>query len=84
MQKNRCGGNELAMCLGHRFGTGCYHRSRSTQKRDNWEKWQLCHTCARKLHANFYKGKKNHGVRKVRPNAHYTDIPFGIVEMPAD
>ena len=69
------------MCLGHKHGTGCYHRSRCTQKRVNWEKWQLCHECARKLHPEFYKDKKNHGVRKVMDKK-YTDIPFGIVAMP--
>jgi len=78
----------LATCLGHRArttkypnGTGCYHRSRSTQKRDNWEKFQLCFSCARKIHPEFYKGKKNHGVRTVR-KSEYTETPFSIVEMP--
>ena len=74
----------MATCLGHRQGTECYHRSRSTQKRDNWENWQPCHTCARKLHPEFYKDKKNHGVRKIRENAEYTKVPFSIIEMPAD
>lgn len=74
----------LATCLGHREGTGCYHRSRSTQKRDNWELWQLCHECARKLHPEFYKNKKNHGVRKVRGTHQYSETPFNIVEMPVD
>ena len=72
----------LATCLGHRQGTGCHHRSRSTQKRDNWENWQLCHECARKLHPDFYKGKKNHGVRKVQGTTRFTEIPFNIAEMP--
>ncbi len=70
----------MATCLGHREGTECYHRSRSTQKRDNWELWQLCHKCARELHPEFYKNKKNHGVRtpcKLEDNK----IPFGIVPM---
>jgi len=69
----------LATCLGHKEGTGCTHRSRSTQKRENWEKWQLCYTCARKLHPEFYENKKNHGVRKVS-DLPYSTIPFGIVE----
>ena len=73
----------MATCLGHRQGTGCYHRSRSTQKRDNWEKFQLCFSCARKLHPEFYKGKKNHGVRTVKENEHI-ETPFCIVEMPVD
>ena len=72
----------MATCLGHREGTGCHHRSRSTQKRDNWELWQLCHSCARKLHKDFYKNTKNHGVRKVRENTQYAKVPFGIVKMP--
>ena len=53
----------VAMCLGYRFGTGCKHHSRCTQKRVNWEKWQLCMRCARRLHPEFYKNKKNHGVK---------------------
>ncbi len=72
----------MATCLGHKKGTGCFHRSRSTQKRDNWENWQLCHECARKLRPEYYKGKKNHGVRKVKDSHHYSDLPFNIVEMP--
>ena len=72
----------MATCLGHREGTGCYHRSRSTQRRDNWEKWQLCHECARKLHPDFYKDKKNHGVRKVIEN--YSNMtPFNIEKFPS-
>ena len=71
----------MATCLGYRQGTGCRHRSRSTQKRDNWELWQLCHECARKLHPEFYKNKKNHGVRKIRGTP-YSDTPFGITQMP--
>ena len=75
------GENCLATCLGHRYGTGCYHRSRSTQKRDNWELWQLCYNCARKLHPEYYEDKKHHGVRKAREPEN--TIPFGIEEMPA-
>lgn len=71
----------MATCLGHREGTGCLHRSRSTQKRENWVKWQLCYTCAKKLHPEFYKNKKNHGVRKVLDSP-YSKTPFGIVELP--
>ena len=73
----------MATCLGHKFGTGCYHRSRSTQRRDNWENWQLCYECARKLYPEFYKDKKNHGVRKVS-GTQYSKTPFGIVKMPAE
>jgi len=51
------------MCMGHRLGTGCRHRSRSTQKRENWENWQLCYPCAKKLHPEFYKNKKHHGIK---------------------
>lgn len=54
----------LARCLGYREGTGCTHLSRYTQKRENWENWQLCHKCARILHPEYYKDKRNHGVRK--------------------
>lgn len=57
------------------------HRSRCTQKRENWEKWQLCYSCARELHPEFYKNKKNHGVRKVLETK-YSKTPFGIEEMP--
>ena len=71
----------MATCKGHLQGTGCYHRSRSTQRRDNWTKWQLCYTCAYKLHPEFYKDKKNHGVRKVIEKQN-NEPPFGIVEMP--
>jgi len=71
----------VATCLGHRQGTGCSHRSRSTQKRDNWENWQLCYECARKLHPKYYKDKKNHGVRKVS-GTQYSNTPFNISEMP--
>ena len=70
----------MATCLGHREGTGCYHRSRSTQRRDNWELWQLCHSCARKLHKNYYKDKKNHGVRTVLKEEY--KVPFGIIALP--
>jgi len=69
------------MCLGHRFGTGCYHRSRCTQKRVNWENWQLCHKCARILHPDFYKGKKNHGVRTI-PEDEHKKTPFAIETLP--
>ena len=85
-KKNRLdinGEEHLATCLGHRQGTGCYHRSRSTQKRENWENWQLCHECARKLHPDYYKDKKNHGVRKVK-GTRYSELPFSIAEMPTD
>lgn len=71
----------MAMCLGHKEGTNCYHRSRYTQKRVNWVKWQLCHKCARILHPEFYKNKKNHGVRTVSDRK-YSDTPFGIVALP--
>ena len=71
----------MATCLGHKQGTDCYHRSRSTQKRVNWENWQLCHECAVKLHPEYYKDKKNHGVRKVN-RTQYSKTPFSIVEIP--
>ena len=71
----------MATCLGYREGTGCRHRSRSTQKRENWELWQLCHECARKLHPDHYKNKKNHGVRKVKTGL-YSNVPLNISEMP--
>lgn len=70
----------MATCLGHKFGTECYHRSRSTQRRENWENWQLCHKCARKLHPEYYKDKKNHGVRTVG-QLEDNETPFGIVPM---
>ncbi len=69
------------MCLGHRYGTDCYHRSRCTQKRVNWENWQLCHKCARILHPDFYKDKKNHGVRTV-PEDEHKKTPFAIETLP--
>lgn len=72
----------MATCLGHKHGTGCFHRSRSTQKRENWQNWQLCMKCARILHPEFYKDKKNHGVRTLREDEHYTNLPFTIAEMP--
>lgn len=72
----------LATCLGYREGTGCKHRSRSTQKRENWEIWQLCYRCARKLHPEYYANKKDHGVRPM-PGDQYNKTPFGIVELPA-
>lgn len=71
----------MAQCLGHKEGTDCYHRSRYTQKRDNWENWQLCYKCARILHPEFYKNEKNHGVRTVT-NGKFSKIPFGIVATP--
>ena len=52
----------LVLCLGHKFGTECYFRTRYPERKPNWEKWQLCVTCARKLHPEFYKNIKNHGV----------------------
>lgn len=54
----------MATCLGYRYGTGCMHRSRSTQKRVNWVEWQLCERCARKLHPGYYAKIRNHGVRQ--------------------
>lgn len=69
------------MCMGYRHGTGCRHRSRNTQKRENWENWQLCYKCARILHPDFYKGKKNHGVKTLEDTSK-PKIPFGIVAMP--
>jgi hypothetical protein len=71
----------VATCLGYRYGTNCHHRSRSTQKRVNWENWQLCHKCARRLHPEYYKGKKDHGVRPM-PTEQYSKVPFSIAEMP--
>jgi hypothetical protein len=47
----------------------------------NWERWQLCHKCARLLHPEFYKDKKNHGVRTVPENEH-SKTPFAIQELP--
>ena len=73
----------MATCLGHRLGTGCTHRSRSTQKRDNWELWQLCYRCARKLHPEYYKNKKDHGVRPMARETQYSKIPFNLAEMPS-
>ncbi len=70
----------MATCLGYRQGTGCTHRTRNPQKRKNWELWQLCHECAVKLHPEFYKNKKRHGVRKVIEKN--SDIPYSIVELP--
>jgi hypothetical protein len=48
----------MAQCLGHRYGTGCYHRSRTTRNRENWKNWQLCHKCARIIHPEYYANKK--------------------------
>ena len=76
------GEQHLATCLGYRQGTGCRHISRSTQRRENWENWQLCYECARILHPKYYKNKKNHGVRKVKQTK-YTDIPFVVDELPS-
>lgn len=73
----------MATCLGYRQGTDCKHRSRCTQKRENWELWQLCHKCARKLHPEHYKNKKNHGVRTVSETT-YNEVPFGIEPMTAE
>jgi len=39
--------------------------------------------CARILHPEFYKDKKNHGVRPMPDNKRYSKIPFAIAEMPA-
>ena len=73
----------MAQCLGHRFGTGCYHRSRSTQMRDNWEKWQLCYKCARILHPKYYEGKNDHGVRTYKgSDTRYSKTPFNLTEEP--
>ena len=53
----------MTKCLGYRFGTGCMHSTLSTQKQENWDNWQLCYKCARKLHPEYYVGKNSHGVR---------------------
>jgi len=47
----------------------------------NWENWQLCHKCARILHPDFYKDKKNHGVRTI-PKDEHKKIPFAIETLP--
>jgi len=72
------------MCLGHRYGTGCHHLSRCTQKRENWEKWQLCYKCARILHPECYKNKKHHGVNTMHGNKKYAKLPFVIDKMPVN
>lgn len=54
----------MVLCLGHKKGTDCYFRTKNPQNRINWEKWQLCIECARKLHPEFFKDIKNHGVQK--------------------
>jgi len=73
----------MAQCMGHRYGTGCYHRSRSTQMRDNWENWQLCYKCARLLHPKYYKDKKDHGVKTFpKENTLHHKVPFNLVELP--
>lgn len=71
----------LATCLGYREGRNCSHRTRSPQKSDNWELWQLCYSCARKLHPEFYINKKNHGVKK-EPKIQFSAIPFAIEKLP--
>ena len=69
----------MATCLGHKYGTGCFKRNRCTQKRLNWENWQLCHKCARILHPEHYKDKKNHGVNRVRG---LDEITISLLEPP--
>jgi len=72
----------MVLCLGHRQGTGCYHRSRNRQMRENWEKFQLCYKCARILHPAYYKDKKNHGVKTTPTLAkRYNTTPFVIDKM---
>lgn len=71
----------MATCLGHRYGTGCMYRSRNTQKRDNWEKWQLCYKCARILHPEFYEKKHNHGVNIPIKQRHEQPDQFGIIKV---
>ncbi len=66
--------------MGHRQGTGCYKRSRSTQKRDNWQNWQLCYFCALKLHPQYYIDKKKHGVRPFPDHNKITE-DFGFDKM---
>ena len=73
--------NTVAQCLGYRFGTGCYKRSRSTQMRDNWQNWQLCMKCARRLHPQYYKDKKNHGVNTFDDPDRITK-PFMVPNVP--
>ena len=45
----------MRICTGHLYGTGCQHRNRSKTPRINWDKWQLCHKCARILHPEYYQ-----------------------------
>lgn len=54
----------MVRCLGYKNGINCIQTTKSPQKRENWERWQLCINCARKLHPEFYKDKKLHGYRK--------------------
>jgi len=54
------------MCIGYKEGTKCNYMSRSPQNRDNWNLWQLCYYCARKLHPEYYRYIKHHGVNKVK------------------
>ena len=44
----------MVLCLGHKKGTGCFIRTRNSQNTVNWENWQLCYSCARKLHPEYY------------------------------
>lgn len=56
----------MTQCIGYRYGTECKHMTRSPQNRENWEMWQLCYNCARKLHPDYYKDKPHHGVKKAQ------------------
>lgn len=42
------------------LGTNCTTVSRIPSAH-NWKEWQLCYPCARKLHPEYYAGKKEHG-----------------------
>ena len=66
------------MCLGYRHETGCHRRTTKTQNSHNWIEWQLCYNCARRVHPEFYEGKKHHGVRT--PEKNKTPIPIQGIE----
>lgn len=72
----------MAMCLGHRYGTGC-KKVRRGASAENWthldengKRWQLCFSCANKLHPEYYVNLRHHGT-----GGTYMDAPSAISSM---
>lgn len=47
------------LCLGHRFGTSCYKRTKFPHNTPCWNKYQLCARCSKNPLTEAYRLTKN-------------------------